>query len=78
MQWHWVQQKDGTTLWEYSDFAEKLEGVRLEEYNGFGGPGWSRSVETAYREEGDYVIRAAPLTVGADLVNLAGGKANHP
>ena len=42
-----MHQKDSKTLWEDGDLDGKLEGVVLEEYSGFGGPDWSRSVETA-------------------------------
>ena len=46
--------------------------------NGFGGPGWSRSVETTYKEEVECALEAAPLVVGAGAVDLAGGKENSP
>ena len=42
--------------------------------NGFDGPGWSRSIETAYEEEGEYVLDVAPLAVGAGAVYLDGGR----
>ena len=46
--------------------------------NGFGEPGWYRSVEATYDEEGEHVLEATPLVVGAEAVDLAGGKANSP
>ena len=36
------------------------------------------SLETAYKEEGDRVLEAAPLTVGAGAAELAGVKVEHP
>ena len=51
-QWEWmrgkiVQCNDGTTLWEDGELTEKLEVVVIKEDSGFGGPGWSRSVDMA-------------------------------
>ena len=40
------------------------DGVALEEDNGFGGTVWSRSVEMAYKVEGDCILKTAPLAVG--------------
>ena len=45
--------------------------------NGFDGPGWSRSIETAYEEEGEHVLDVAPLAVGAGAVYSDGGKLNN-
>ena len=47
MQGEWVQREDGKVMWKDGDLDEKLEGVELEEDSGFGGPGWSRSKDTA-------------------------------
>ena len=46
--------------------------------NGFGGLGWSRSVDTVYKKEEERVIEAAPLVVGAGEVELAVEKAKCP
>ena len=46
-------------------------------FNGFGGPGWSRSIEPAYEEEGEHVLDVAPLAVGAGAVYLDGGKSKR-
>ena len=45
--------------------------------NGFGGPGWSRSIETAHEEEGGHVLDVAPITVGARDVYSYGWKSKH-
>ena len=47
-----MQRKDEKILWEDGDLAGKLEGLGLEKDSGFGGPGWSRSVDNDYGEEG--------------------------
>ena len=73
-----MHQKDGATLWEDGHFAGKLEGVGLEEDIGFGRPGWYRSVETKYEEEGERVVNAELIVVGAGAVYLAGRKAKRP
>ena len=46
--------------------------------NGFGGPGLSRYLDTAYEEEGERVIEDAPLAVGAEVVESSGWKAKRP
>ena len=43
----------------------------------FGVSCWSRSLERAYKEEKEYDIEAALLTVGAGAVESAGWKANR-
>ena len=41
----WYQQGEGTTMWEDGDMVEKRKENNL---NGFGGPGWSGSLDTSY------------------------------
>ena len=41
----WTHNKDGTTLWEDGALDKKIV---LDGDSMFGGPGWSRSIETAY------------------------------
>ena len=64
-------------MWEHSDLAENIEGVGIQEDSGFGGPGWYRSIDTEYEKEGERVLEAAPLAVGAGAVELSRGKAKH-
>ena len=51
---------------------------RSNNLNGFGGLGWSRSVDMLYENEGGRVLRAALLTVGAGVVESTKGKAKLP
>ena len=51
--------------------------VSLEEDSRFGEPGCSRSVDTAYKQEGPCVLKAALLTKGAGAVELAGMNTSH-
>ena len=46
--------------------------------NGCGEPGWSRSYEVVYEEEGEIIIKASPLAVGAGALELAGWKVKRP
>ena len=66
-----VGEVDAENIWEN---AVKLEGLGLEEDSGFGGPGWSRSVDIAHEEEVECVFEAALLAVGAGAVGSTGGK----
>ena len=43
----------------------------------FGGPGWSRSIETDYEEEVGRILGDVPLAVSSGALELAGGKAKH-
>ena len=54
-----------------------LEKAELDEESGFGGLGWYRSIETAYEEEVECGLEAAPLIEGAGVVESNGGKSNH-
>ena len=49
----------------------------FEEDGGFGGPIWSRSVETSKEEEVDCILEAAPLAVDTGSVEADGVNANH-
>ena len=49
----------------------------LEEDSGFGGPVWSRSVETPYEEKGDSVLKASKLAVVAGELELSRVKVKH-
>ena len=40
----------------------------------FCGTGWSRSIETAYEDEGGCILEAAPLAVSTGVVDSAGEK----
>ena len=64
--------RGGSTVWEDGDL------FLLEEYSGFGGPGWYRSVETSYESEVVCVCEATLLVVGAGEVELVGGKEKLP
>ena len=52
--------------------------VDLEETNWFFGPVWSRSVETAYKEEVEPGLETAMLAVVVGAVELSGMKASCP
>ena len=56
------------------DMAEKKKKKNL---NGFGGPGWFRSLEKSYEEEGENTLLAAPLALGAGVVESDGCKAKR-
>ena len=43
-----------------------------KQLNVFGGPGWYRSLEKYYKEEGERVIDAAPLSVCTGAVDSDG------
>ena len=58
--------RDGTPLCVY-----------LDEYNGFVGPVWYRSIDTAYEEEVARVLEAAPLAASAGAVESDEVKAKH-
>ena len=55
-----------------------VEKIKYNNLNWLGEPDWSRSVETVYEKEGEHVLEAAPLTVGAGPVELDGGKSICP
>ena len=44
--------------------------------NEFGGTGWSRSLETAYREGGEHILKSTPLEVDTRVVESVGQKEN--
>ena len=67
MRWPWQRQRDGITLC-----------VSLEEDNEFGGPVWYRSVEKAYGEEVERVLKAKPIVVGIGTMESDGVKAKRP
>ena len=46
--------------------------------NGFVEPGWDRSIDKVYSEEGESVLEATPLTVGEGAMMLTGGNAKLP
>ena len=52
---------------------QQIYGVVLEEESGFDGAVWYRYVETAYKEEGERVLKYVPPAVGAGDVDSAEG-----
>ena len=42
--------------------------------NGFGEPGWYRSVETVHEEKGERVIEVPLMVLGSRAVESSGGK----
>ena len=52
--------------------------LRKKNLNGFGGLGWSRSLETVKKKEGKRVLEAALIVVSAGEVESYGGKSKCP
>ena len=72
--WLWQRRGDIKTLWEDGDLA----GGKEKNLNGFGVPGWSRSLTTDHEEERGRILETAPLVLGAGVMKSSGGKAKRP
>ena len=62
--------------WWQRQWQHKRYDAALEEDSGFGRPVSSRSIDMSYEEEVERLLKAAPLTVGAEAVESDGVKAN--